>query len=623
MKRGRSETDIFTVGEPTPAPSPNPPDPFAQAMMAQLAQLQAQLQQYMTHPPTEPATPLSTTPTAAIPTPHSATPTDARVATPLILGDADEDDEEADEDDVAPKGTPPPPQCDGSTEECTDFRCILRVKWPMSVDGERWFRDHKFFRPLCPVHGSTNVGGKEGQEVCRVPVEGKGGYCRRRCDRLPDPAFFHILHKLSIFAPLNNIADAVKRCRNVVGRLVSSIAKCALHDSYTFIPRMKCLAVDETCIGKRKNNVGKRSRQANYWFFTATEIHPDGTAGRTIWRGTPRRTAELAQEFVASVLDGRRCVVYTDAAKCYTRIKDMVRTHGVVNHSIAFKNDDDEHTNHAEGAHGVVKDIVRGIWKNFGQKGESVEERAAFGAWLFSRSGTGHNRRLHKRRRLLALLELLHRNWPSNFPNYVFRTAGTEPREGELESEGDGEQEEEEEEEEEGTAEEEEEEEVEPILLPQNKRERLLSLRAGNMVSCDVIRVAMDHHGIPLVASLDEESCKIAKGTEPFAILLYYEEHFVMCVGNRAKRLVEVYDGRRHHAKDMREETLRMICAWLKELWGARTKVRVTMKEKGVVELVSGSECDSAISAINHAMTAFGKQFTHDRKSLRAIVNGV
>ena len=80
MKRGRSETDIFAVGEPTPAPSPNPPDPFAQAMMAQLAQLQAQLQQYMTHPPTEPATPLSTTPTAAIPTPHSATPTDARVA---------------------------------------------------------------------------------------------------------------------------------------------------------------------------------------------------------------------------------------------------------------------------------------------------------------------------------------------------------------------------------------------------------------------------------------------------------------------------------------------------------------------------------------------------------------
>ena len=50
---------------------------------------------------------------------------------------------------------------------------------------------------------------------------------------------------------------------------------------------------------------GKRSRQAQYCFFTATKVLEGrtGELGRTYRRATPRRTLENAQRFMSGVLD--------------------------------------------------------------------------------------------------------------------------------------------------------------------------------------------------------------------------------------------------------------------------------------------------------------------------------
>ena len=118
---------------------------------------------------------------------------------------------------------------------------------------------------------------------------------------------FLVLHLLSLFASINTISETTRTCRNIVGRMASGVAKCALWEASILPPKFSTMAVDETCLGKRRNNVGKRSRVANFWFFSATEINPDGTAGRTHWRGTPQRTPPLAEGFVSSVLLRRRC----------------------------------------------------------------------------------------------------------------------------------------------------------------------------------------------------------------------------------------------------------------------------------------------------------------------------
>ena len=264
-------------------------------------------------------------------------------------------------------------QCDG--EFCVNFDCVLTMKWPSDIDASKWFEDHGFTRRECPIHGTTKV---NKDHVCRVPVEGKGGYCRKNCLLPQDPKLFHVLHMVAHFASVAVIAETTKTCRNVVGRMVKRVARAALWNQANNRPRFRCMAVDETCIGKRKNGKGKRARKGGQcWMFTCTGINADGTAGETTWDATLERSLLNANAFISKCIDGRACTVYTDAAKCYYRVEELVRTHGVVNHSHGFINDKGEHTNHAEGAHGVVKDIVRAIWTSFGQTGVPVQQRWA------------------------------------------------------------------------------------------------------------------------------------------------------------------------------------------------------------------------------------------------------
>eukprot|EP00658_Telonema_sp_P-2_P003469 TRINITY_DN11291_c0_g1_i19.p1 TRINITY_DN11291_c0_g1~~TRINITY_DN11291_c0_g1_i19.p1 ORF type:complete len:613 (-),score=75.40 TRINITY_DN11291_c0_g1_i19:25-1863(-) len=403
--------------------------------------------------PTPVGTPTVRTPTARTPAPSTARqPTPFRPRALLTDGfdhivDLDDEPEGPAEQMFDKKGRPLPKiytaeapkpttarkevQCDGTT--CFGYGCILVTRWVKDVDAAKWFYDHGFSHQACRLHGTTKID-KNGK--CRVPVDLKGGYCRRNCHQTPDPRMFRVLHMLAHFSPIAVMQEALGVDRNIIGRLVKSMAKAALWDQNNNRPKYSMFAVDETCIGKRLYEQGARTRVAQFWFFTATGINRDGTAISTTWYGTHARNAENAEAFIKSCMAGTRCTIYTDGHKCYYHIGDFCKKHGVVNHSEGFKNDAGEHTNHAEGAHGVVKDIVRAIWTNFGQTGPLVEERAALGAFLFNKGG-GHRTRVKQTRaRMVALLELFQRCHPAT-PTYVFEEGPTEPLPGEDVAEGD------------------------------------------------------------------------------------------------------------------------------------------------------------------------------------------
>eukprot|EP00658_Telonema_sp_P-2_P060254 TRINITY_DN49211_c0_g1_i1.p1 TRINITY_DN49211_c0_g1~~TRINITY_DN49211_c0_g1_i1.p1 ORF type:complete len:171 (-),score=22.35 TRINITY_DN49211_c0_g1_i1:84-596(-) len=147
---------------------------------------------------------------------------------------------------------------------------------------------------------------------CRARVDAPGGYCRKVCNKKPDmKTLWIVMYMMSVGTKLTSLYAQTKKPRGVICPMVSRIAKAALKKSQLERRKFYRFAVDETCIGRRKNNRGKRGRARNYWFWTATGIDRDGNALGTVVEGTPRRTMVLANAFVASVLAGTRCTVYT------------------------------------------------------------------------------------------------------------------------------------------------------------------------------------------------------------------------------------------------------------------------------------------------------------------------
>jgi len=170
---------------------------------------------------------------------------------------------------------------------------------------------------------------------------------------------------------------------------------------------------------------------------------------------------------------------------------------------------------------------------------------------------------------------------------------------------------------------EEEEQRPDPLLVVQTLNERVLSLRAGNTVSLDVIRTILAHHKIPMVADMSPASTATVKRNDEFAIVLYHSGHFVMCWGTERRHLLDVYDSRRYFAREERDATLEEVKKWLRAIWDPRNrcKIKIVMKSSGVVEQGDRAPEDSALFAINHAILAFsGTLGTYDRKVARRIV---
>ena len=76
---------------------------------------------------------------------------------------------------------------------------------------------------------------------------------------------------------------------------VPSHGNAAFHQQENTDFNFSKLQVDETFIGKRKYNRGKRVRKIGWWFVTVTEID-DRKMGRTHWKLVKRREVATAKQ---------------------------------------------------------------------------------------------------------------------------------------------------------------------------------------------------------------------------------------------------------------------------------------------------------------------------------------
>ena len=100
------------------------------------------------------------------------------------------------------------------------------------------------------------------------------------------------------------------------------------------------------------------SRSRCHQFTEFTEVHLDGTSGRTVWRRIDAKTTPVLVDFVREVTVGTRARVTTDSNPGYNPLCDYLR-HSVVNHSVEFVTEDGVHTNNAENVHKVVKTAIK------------------------------------------------------------------------------------------------------------------------------------------------------------------------------------------------------------------------------------------------------------------------
>lgn len=227
----------------------------------------------------------------------------------------------------------------------------------------------------CPVHGT------QGSQHPTLPLmsrcmkrnKDKAGDCRKvlsrlapyislRCNANAKFRFWILLAQKAtneiMMDQLGVHPDTLWQWRKEVLQASRAFIK-ARNDALTFT---RC-AVDETKIGKRKNNAGRRPRQKPFWCVTITGVARNGTSQETIWvRVAKRDSATLIPLVKKHTVDSTRTIVYTDGWKGYLALKD-IRDHRVVNHSVQGRNkfvtEDGVHTNNAESVHSVVKRALR------------------------------------------------------------------------------------------------------------------------------------------------------------------------------------------------------------------------------------------------------------------------
>ena len=152
--------------------------------------------------------------------------------------------------------------------------------------------------------------------------------------------------------------------RKTVQEVLHSAANAALSQEQSEQYEFSRIQVDETFIGKRKYQRGRRQRKRGWWFATVTEIRGQ-EMGRTHWKLVKRRDTETLHNFILPHLTSARAVVVSDCWGAYSTLGDFCRHHAV-NHSVEFVNSQGYHTNTAEGSHRIIKDWVRKQHYNFG-----------------------------------------------------------------------------------------------------------------------------------------------------------------------------------------------------------------------------------------------------------------
>ena len=306
---------------------------------------------------------------------------------------------------AAPDAANAPPkqtQCNG---KCVKFSCIRQCR---SVDEfaawdlNRWMLDHGLVDPpKCPKHpdytGPNLKGASKGRELCGFTdvVDGKRIRCRLAVGGSPwqtgtgarsrlamgGPAVaFMILVGLAVHrGPEDVLASCQVSTAKPVQELRRIILRCAKAVTEQGPPlHANIVQVNETMVGKRKYNKGKRPRKDAFWMVTVTSIDPAGKTIASRWHPVVKRSAAALKEIITRHLVGPRSHVITDGFAAYVGT-GLFAKHDVVDHDQCFAEPNEAgkivHTNNAEGGHGVVKQRMRS-WRK--RHGSNTAEVAAF-----------------------------------------------------------------------------------------------------------------------------------------------------------------------------------------------------------------------------------------------------
>jgi PAS domain-containing protein len=172
--------------------------------------------------------------------------------------------------------------------------------------------------------------------------------------------------------------------------------------------------VDESCIGrpKKASPKCKQPRQAGeLWIVAAHSIDRD--VYRSVGLPMIHRTKEAIQPFVLKHCLGKRTSVSTDCFSSYSGLETHVDLHQV-NHDKEWVTADGHHTNAAEGAGSVAKNMMRSCFGLFGRTSSSAGARAQL---ALSLNATGDE--VGRLRRVCELLRDNLERMPAELPEYT------------------------------------------------------------------------------------------------------------------------------------------------------------------------------------------------------------
>jgi hypothetical protein len=315
-------------------------------------------------------------------------------------------DSSADENDEAVAVELPPwMNCKG----CEDFECTKTVEDSEDVleHGAAvlpWLQRHQLvLEARCPRHPEATLTVVEGSVVgvCYAWVAATQNQCRKRVhlaapwstdrERLPLGAAVTFLRFVFGRAVGANPQVLQKLCEVKDPRSLKKIEELVLRaakvESETKVLGAARLQVDETYIGHRKYNRGKRSRAETFWMVSATAVDRDGKSEGTVLVPVVCRNKDVVESVIERQVLSPRTRVTTDAFKSYNDVGRLV-DHRVVDHSVGFVNENGDHTNNAESTHSAVKREVKKWGKRFGRDPGTAAARMQLAACVF-KAGNG------------------------------------------------------------------------------------------------------------------------------------------------------------------------------------------------------------------------------------------
>ena len=519
---------------------------------------------------------------------------------------------------------------------CSDFRCVLDMDTLATIpDHMKWMEDHRMFKSrLCEKHpGAVHTG-----DTCQEWIK-KGQQCRRVLS--PHNPFFHskskilaketllVIERICRGSSMKTMKKDLRLGKNTLTEVIRKLSVSCLWETQSPFRFNRC-AVDETYFGKRKYHKGKATRAKGAWFISVTEILPDKKSGKTIWTAVRKVDRDTALSFVLDHIVGSRSTVFTDSATIYGTLDEWCR-HEQCNHSVAWATENGVHTNHAEGAHGVVKKFMRLITTTYGKGSHALEERVALATCMFGMPDPAA--------RLQYMLQIAKRHW-GDPGNHVSSQDGEldaaeKAKEGEEEEvifDDDDEKEEERDDEEAPIVElvdevecADDEADVDSLdgfgLEALHRTALREACMTGDVIPKEVMMKVFESHRVPVIflpgpMPKGNARRKVNEAKE-IAVLMQNGDHWFGMRMWKEYRLLEIYDSRRTFNAAARLEKINAAKVFTKELTGMWFKTRA---KHAFINAKKGEEKDGGLHTVNMLLEVLGIPEVYNRSRMAGLV---